>query len=81
MNPSSQGAIAVAYFYFDFKDSTKQKSIDFFKSILRQIISKLSEIPESALELYQKCSSTGRQATLAELKDVFILLSRSFVKS
>ncbi|KAK3361270.1 ankyrin repeat-containing domain protein [Lasiosphaeria ovina] len=53
---SQKSNTRVIYFYFDFSDAKKQSVADLIKSLIYQLISAHSDIPEAAEALFTKCN-------------------------
>jgi hypothetical protein len=76
---------SLAYFYFDFNDTEKQKVSNLVSSLLTQLCHKLDNLPEQLKELYKRCNYGQQKAairdlgamlslTLKNLKDVFVVI-------
>ena len=59
---------AVAYFYFDFNDPEKQKTSNFLSSIIAQLLSQTTELPEKAKTLWLKSHEGRQRPTVNDLK-------------
>lgn len=71
--------IGAAFFYFDFKDSRKQTTLDMLGSLLSQLCQQLPEFPEEVANLYNTLPDTSRPPLLSKLQEILpkILLSFS----
>lgn len=58
--------MTLAYFYFDFQDSTKQNTTDLLRSLLRQLCNTLFKSWNALKELYNDCEE-GRQQPAADV--------------
>lgn len=69
------------YYYFDFRDSTRQTSMGLLRSLLRQICSRAKTTPERLRELYQEChgSSPNEEQLLDALSDLLHHAFRAFI--
>lgn len=76
-------ARSLAFFFFDFNDAEKQKPVNMLKSLLSQLLSKCTRVPDRVRELYAACDQSGRQASEDELlgavNDTVGHLSATFV--
>ena len=59
----SRPALAVLYFYFDFKDVEKQGQENMIRSLILQFSSELGSTPQSLEALYSSCMNGARQPT------------------
>ncbi|KAK0717813.1 ankyrin repeat-containing domain protein [Lasiosphaeria miniovina] len=66
----------VVYFYFDFSDAKKQSVADLTKSLIYQLISAHSDIPEAAEALFAKCNGLTEPG-LDELFGLMTEISRT----
>lgn len=62
-------AAVTIYYYFDFNDSEAARASSFLRSILRQLLPGLREIPSALRELYQKLSEHQQLPNVNELLD------------
>lgn len=69
MSASDLGSheIAVAYYYFDFTDTSKQTSSDLLRSILSQITLENPQAYEVTSQLYTSCRMGSQQPTVQDL--------------
>ena len=76
---------ALAYYYFDFNESTKQKVASFLSSVIAQICFRCSVLPDGVRMLYQRCNDGNQTPTwkdvlaafkgsLEGFEDVFIIV-------
>lgn len=73
---------AVVYFYFDFKDSTKQTTVGMLGSLVFQLLEKLDGIPAAVEEIFKKYHyhQLPTEPELLELlKSVLGSFTRSFI--
>ncbi|TVY25789.1 Ankyrin repeat and KH domain-containing protein mask [Lachnellula hyalina] len=69
---------ALAYFYFDFSDSEKQKLSNLLSSLLAQLCSKAACLPEQMTEWYKKCGNGQHRASVKELSDALSIMMSEF---
>lgn len=69
---------ALAYYYFDFNDTSKQKSANFVSSLLADLYTQNSELPNSAKQLYFECNDGHREPSLRDLVFAFLDVLSSF---
>ncbi|TVY35584.1 hypothetical protein LSUB1_G005613 [Lachnellula subtilissima] len=69
---------ALAYFYFDFSDSEKQKLSNLLSSLLAQLCSKAACLPEQMTEWYKKCGHNQHSASVKELSDALSMMMSEF---
>ena len=74
----SEPNIAVVYFYFDFNDSSKQRTGNFICSLISQFVAQCPEIPEPLLSIYSRSQSGQQQPNTEELKSVFRQVIETF---
>ena len=74
---SSTAGAAVVYFYFHFKESTKQNASHFVSSLNAQLCYQVPELPESLEALYHKCNNGSRKPALHDLKVILADFSTS----
>ena len=74
----THGDGCIAYFYFDFKDTTKQDVIGLLSSLIIQTLQRLTPIPTLLLNLFHKHSARDPDApsvpSCPELLDVLLTL-------
>ena len=70
--------IAVAYYYFDFTDPSKQTGFDFLRSVLSQIALEKPHAFEVASNLYTQCNSGQEQPTMSSLLDSILEAATAF---
>ena len=58
---------ALAYFYFDFTDLTKQKTSSLIQSFLIQLSFQLPVCPDVLMKLHAECQGGSRQASTSDL--------------
>ncbi|KAF8242307.1 ankyrin [Wilcoxina mikolae CBS 423.85] len=68
---SSQDSMAIAYFYFDFKEPGRQQTTNMMLSMLGQLVRQQSEIPPSLQMLYRKKTKEHESPTLPALLSAF----------
>jgi hypothetical protein len=61
---------AVAYFYFDFKDTEKQDPDPMIRSFIMQLLSQCIKIPSTLEMLFSTCENGRRQPSTSALLDV-----------
>jgi type II secretory pathway predicted ATPase ExeA len=61
----------LAYFYFDFRDRSKQTVERMLRSVLRQLASYEASLPRSVAELHRAHARQGHQPTQEALMDTF----------
>ena len=66
-NCLKDGHSALAYYYFDFNESTKQKVAIFLSSIIAQIFFQCSQLPDGVRMLWQRCNDGNQTPTLKDL--------------
>ena len=82
LNPKKTG---VVHFYFEYSNRKQQRTKDFIRSLIKQLIYQLDTIPESILNVYNRVLNDGPGAEpnntqLAELlKDCFATFSTVFI--
>ena len=75
---------ALAYYYFDFNEPTKQKAASFLSSTIAQLCFRCSSLPDVVRMLYQRCNDgnqtptwkdllTALKGSLEGFEDVFII--------
>ena len=69
--------VALAYFYFDFNDTEKQKVSNLVSSLLAQLCNKLDNLPEQLKELYKRCNDGQQKAAIRELGAMLSLTLKS----
>ena len=57
----------IAYFYFDFNDSTKQYTDKMLRSLTNQLFSDCQPIPEPVVSLFKSCQDGDRQPRTQDL--------------
>lgn len=76
-------ARCLAIFFFDFTDAEKQDPVKMVKSLLAQLLSGCTQVPEVVRSLQTTCENGGRQASeqqlLQVLSDTLDLLPEPFV--
>lgn len=70
---SPSGDVVVVYFYFDFKDHRKQKTVEMLGSLLAQLLQKLYKTPTEADTLFDKHKG-GTRPTLHELLELLTVV-------
>lgn len=76
---------ALAYYYFDFNESTNQKAATFLSSVIAQLCFQCSVLPDGVRMLYQRCNDgnqtptgkdllTALEGSLEGFEDVFIII-------
>ena len=58
---------ALAYYYFDFNEPTKQKAANFLSSVIAQLCSQSSVLPDGVRRLYQRCNNGNQRPTSEDL--------------
>jgi len=66
--------VALAYPYFDFNDTEKQKVSNLMSTLLAQLYNKLNDLPEQLKSLYKGCNEGKQRAALRELKTMSSLI-------
>ena len=66
----SERNVAIAYFYFDFNDSSKQSTGSFICSLIAQLTAQCPEIPEPLLSAYSPSQNGQQQPRPEELRSV-----------
>lgn len=61
------GKSALAYYYFDFNEPTKQKAANFLSSIIAQLCFQSSVLPDGVRRLYQRCNNGNQRPTSEDL--------------
>jgi len=69
---------ALAYFYFDFNDTGKQKVSNLVSSLIAQLCNKVVDLPGQLKELYKRCNNGQQQAAVRELSATLSLIVRDF---
>jgi len=71
----------VIYYYFDFRDTSKQTYTGLIRSLVHQICAKTKTVPQSALELFTTCTNAKPSGTqlLELLKDLLSQQLRTFL--
>ena len=76
---SRYGSSSVVYFYFDFKDITKQDVLGLASSLVLQTIQNMDSFPSVLLDLFRRHSLRDAEhpslPTTSELLDIFITLT------
>ena len=70
--------VAVAYYYFDFRDQECQSADGMLSSLLKQLSVPTSVLPHPVLELYQNSTRQQRQPRHEDLEEVLLLTCRTF---
>jgi len=60
--------VAIAYFYFDFRDNDKRKISGMLQSCLAQLAAKSTTFPVTVEALYKKCNLGSQQPTQGDLR-------------
>ena len=58
---------ALAYYYFDFNEATKQKAANFLSSVIAQLCFQCSVLPDGVRRLYQRCNDGNQTPTWKDL--------------
>ena len=74
------GNVALAYFYFDYREQDGQTPNDFVASLLRQIAVQKVNFPQSLLDFYECYRHDRAQAATADLFATFRQVYTSFEK-
>jgi ankyrin repeat domain-containing protein 50 len=69
---------ALAYFYFDFSDSEKQKVSNLVSSLIAQLCNKVVDLPEQLKELYKRCNNGQQKTSIRELNAALSLIMKDF---
>lgn len=82
-NYCSEPKIAVAYFYFDFNDINKQQSEKLIRSLILQLASQCTHLPERLQWAYSRSQKGQNQPTTEELtvllQQILISFSSTYV--
>ena len=63
--------VAIAYFYFDYRDQRVQTPSYFLASILRQLATRTKSLPQSLLDFYDRYREEQPLNLMPELREVF----------
>ena len=74
----SLSASACAYFYFDFNDLTKQQTQNMIRSLIVQLLGKLSHTPDMLKRVYAQSQNGQRQPSAEDLEDVLHYLLSAY---
>ena len=66
-NCLEDGKSALAYYYFDFNEPTKQKAANFLSSVIAQLCFQCSVLPDGVKRLYQRCNDGNQTPTWKDL--------------
>ena len=69
---------ALAYYYFDFNEPTKQKAANFLSSVLAQLCSQCSVLPDGVRRLHQRCNDGNQRPTSKDLLTALIASLEGF---
>ncbi len=58
---------ALAYYYFDFNEPTKQKAANFLSSVIAQLCFQCSVLPDGVRRVYQRCNDGNQTPTWKDL--------------
>ncbi|CUS13277.1 unnamed protein product, partial [Tuber aestivum] len=74
---------ALAYFYFTFSDSEKQKLHNMLLSLIGQLPKRLSErgLPGGVVDLHNRTKAIGKSADIRDLKDLLSHIIKDFRKT
>jgi len=67
----------VAYFYFDFNDVEKQNAVNCTSSLIAQLCSQVTDLPEKLREVYKRCDNGNQKATLHDLRGALALFAET----
>ena len=67
-----RGRSALAYFYFDFNDASKQKVTSFMSSILSDLCAQTNLVTDTVKHMYSKCNNGQREPPLSDLESAFL---------
>jgi AcrR family transcriptional regulator len=70
--------VAIAYFYFDYRDRDQQSPEIVVATLLRQLLSYDPSLPKLITDLYRKYQNQQKRAPLEELEGVFRDLCKAF---
>ena len=74
----SQENVVVAYFYFHYQDHPKQTAIQVLRTLLKQVVSTLDNVPSGLRELYENCTSRSINPDLPAIVEQFLACCRDF---
>jgi hypothetical protein len=74
--------IGVAYFYFDYRTQRRQRADDTTRTVLKQLIRQLKELPLDVDKAFNIWDKRGRkdQLTAAEILQLILAVSKEFSK-
>lgn len=74
----SEPSIAVAYFYFDFNDSEKQRTEMLLRSLIVQLAAQCPNLPESLQSAHSRSQSSQEQPTMGEMTSILYQMLKNF---
>ena len=77
-NYQSEPTIAVAYFYFDFNDSDKQRTEKLIRSLIVQLSAQCLHLPASLQLAYSRSQNGQNQLTVEDLRTLLHQVLESF---
>ena len=77
-NYQSELTIAVAYFYFDFNDSDKQRTEKLIRSLIVQLSAHCMQLPDPLQSAYSRSQNGQNQPTIEDLTTLLCQLLRYF---
>ena len=77
-NYQSEATAAVAYFYFDFNDSDKQRTEKLIRSLIVQLSAQCLHLPTSLQSAYSRSQNGQNQLTVEDLKTLLCQMLESF---
>lgn len=67
-----------AYYYFTFTDERKQTAESFLRSVISQLCSQMSTLPDEVLALYQQGGKQQQQPEIGTLIKTFLSVTKHF---
>lgn len=77
-NHQSEPIKAVAYFYFDFNDSDKQRTEMLIRSLIVQFAAQCSHLPESLKSAHSRSQGGQKQPTIGDMTIILRHILKSF---
>lgn len=74
----SEPTIAIAYFYFDFNDSDKQRSENLIRSLIVQFAAQCLHLPELLQSVRSRLQKEKKQPTIEQMTAILRQLLKSF---
>lgn len=74
-------SVNVSYLYCNFRRQHEQKAIDLLSNLLKQMVQRLSSLPQSVKKLHEQCSSKRMRPLISELSQALQSVVRDYTKT